>query len=300
MDNRLRDRIVDAHVHVWSADTEKYPLAPGFEMEDLWWPSFTPEDHFQYSRPVGKVRLNLVQMTWYGLDHRYILERIAAAPDTFTGTGIVSAVADVSLPAPDRVMRALAEGGIRAFRVRGGKTGRMPFGDVYRWLDYPGYELMFAAAAEDDLALSFLMGVDDLPDLERMCDRFPDAPVILDHVCGVRIRDGVFPEDDLQALCRMARHRRVMVKLGPFQALGDGEAPYLDLLPLIERVVDAFGPERCMWESDSGGPVAMRDPQRDFQAAVDLILDHADFLSDGDKEQILVKTAEDFFFRQNQ
>lgn len=298
MDGILQDRIIDAHVHVWTSDTERYPLAPGFGAGDLWRPSFPPEEYFQYSRPFGKVRLNLVQMTWYGLDHRYILDLIASDPGTFTGTGIVPALSDVSLPRPDRAMRALAEGGIRAFRVRGGRSARMPLGDPDRWLDYPGYELMFSTAAEHHLALSFLMGVEDLPDLDRMCRRFPDTPVILDHVCGIRIRDGVFPEEKLKMLCRMARHRRVLVKLGPFQALGGGQAPYLELLPLIERVVDAFGPQRCMWESDSGGPVSMPEPQRDYQAAISLIRDHADFLSAEDKEQILVKTAEDFFFNE--
>ena len=293
----MKDRIVDAHVHVWSPDREKYPLAPGFTADDLWLPSFTPEDHFRYSRAVGRVRLNLVQMTWYGLDHSYILDRIEADPDIFTGTGIVPALSDVSLPDPGKTMLALAARGIRAFRIRGGRTGRPhAFGDADRWLDYPGYETMFATASAHELGLSFLMGVEDLPDLDRMCERFPEAPVILDHMCGIRIHDKIFPEEKLKSLCRMARHKRVMVKLGPFQALGDGEAPYLDLLPLIERVVDAFGAERCMWESDSGGPIPMRDPERDYQASIALIRDRADFLSPSDKEQILVKTAENFFF----
>ena len=291
-------RIVDAHIHVWSPDFERYPLAPGFAPDDLWLPSFTPDDHFAYSQTVGKVRLNLVQMTWYGLDHRYILDLIASDPATYIGTGIVPGVADVSLADPGKTMIALAAGGIRAFRVRGGKTGRpTAFGTASRWLDYPGYESMFKTGAEYNLALSFLMGLEDLPDLIRMCRRFPETPIILDHLCGVRIRDDVWPEYEIRALCRMARYPRIMVKLGPFQALGDGKAPYLDLLPLIERVVDAFGPERVMWESDSGGPVQMKKPNRDFAASIALIRDHADFLSPGDKEQILVKTAEDFFFK---
>jgi predicted TIM-barrel fold metal-dependent hydrolase len=289
--------IVDAHIHVWSPDRKKYPLAPGFAPDDLWLPSFTPDDHFQYSRTVGKIRLNLVQMTWYGLDHSYILDLIASDPETYTGTGIVSAISDVSLPDPSKAMLALAKRGIRAFRVRGGKTGRpTAFGRLSRWLDYPGYESMFKTGAEHNLALSFLMGLEDLTDLYRMCRRFPETPIIIDHLCGVRICDGVWPEYEVRALCKMARYPQIMVKIGPFQALGNGQAPYLDLLSLIERVVDAFGPERVMWESDSGGPIAMKDPERDFAASIALIRDHADFLSDGDKEQILVKTAADFFF----
>ncbi|MDE2807667.1 MAG: amidohydrolase family protein, partial [Gemmatimonadota bacterium] len=184
--------IVDAHIHVWTSDFDQYPLAPGFTPADLWLPSFTPDDHFAYSRKVGKVRLNLVQMTWYGLDHSYILDLIASDPETYTGTGIVPGVSDVSLADPGKTMLALAEGGIRAFRVRGGSTGRpTAFGRSDRWLDYPGYESMFRTGAEHNLALSFLMGLADLPGLIRLCRRFPETPVILDHICGVRIRDGV-------------------------------------------------------------------------------------------------------------
>lgn len=289
-------RIIDAHVHVWSADTNRYPLAPGFDKSDLWQPSFTPETHFQYSRSIGNVRLNLVQMTWYGLDHSYILDLIASDPETFVGTGIVPAITDVSLPSPEKTMVALAQGGIYAFRIRGGQTARQPIGNLTQWLDYPGYEKMFQTGAQHNLALSFLMGTDDLPELDRMCTRFPETPVILDHICGIRIQNGVLPEPELELLCRMAKHNRVMVKLGPFQALGDGKAPYQDLLPLIRRVVDVFGPKRCMWQSDSGGPIAMKDPTNDYPLSIALIRDQADFLSHSDKKQILIKTAEDFFF----
>ena len=138
----IQDRIIDAHIHVWTDDFENYPLAPGFDPSDLWLPSFTPAQYSEYSRSVGKVRINLVQMTWYGLDHSYIIDLIANAPDTFVGTGIVPAVTDVSLASPDKTMIALSRHGIYAFRVRGGKSARMPIGDVTRWLDYPGYEGM--------------------------------------------------------------------------------------------------------------------------------------------------------------
>ena len=97
----IQDRVIDAHIHVWTNDFESYPLAPGFDPSDLWLPSFTPAQHFEYSRSVGKVRINLVQMTWYGLDHSYIIDLIANDPDTFVGTGIVPAVTDVSLASPD-------------------------------------------------------------------------------------------------------------------------------------------------------------------------------------------------------
>ena len=236
-------------------------------------------------------------MTWYGLDHSYILDLIASDRNTFVGTGIVPALTDVSLPSPARAMVALSRRGVYAFRVRGARTARMALRDWPRWLDHPGYEKMFEAGAEHNIALSFLMAPGDLPELDRMCARFPDTPVILDHLAGVRKRDGAFPEEDVQALCRMARHPRLMVKLGPFHASGDREQRFLDLLPLVRRTVEAFGPDRCMWESDRGGPVWMEDPAGEMKMAIALVRDHADFLSASDKAQVLYKTAEDFFFR---
>jgi predicted TIM-barrel fold metal-dependent hydrolase len=284
--------VVDAHVHIWTSDTEKYPLAPGFRKEDLWYPSFSSEELLAHARPAGVRRINLVQMTWYGLDHTYILDVIAKDPRQFCGTGIVPAMTDVSGPGPDNTMVALSKGRIFAFRVRGNST-RPPLPDMPRWMDHPGYDKMFAAGAKHNLALSFLMGPADLPEVDRMCSRFPDTPVIIDHFCLIG-RKGVFAEEEIQALSRMARHKRVMLKFGGFYALGAKQPPYLDMLPLIRRLVDAFGPHRCMWESDA--PMQTKAPQT-YEAAVAVIRDHADFLSASDRHQILTKTAEDFFFR---
>jgi predicted TIM-barrel fold metal-dependent hydrolase len=275
------DRIVDAHIHVWTADTDRYPLAPGVAKKDLWRPTFTPEEHFAYSRSVGKVRLNLVHMLWYGTDHSYILDLIAGDPDTFAGTGIV----DLADPEPDRTMVALSRKGCSAFREPAGE------------LDHPAFEKLFAAGAEHNLALSFNMGVDMLPALDRMCDRFPETPVILDHVCHVGIEEPDYSEEQIGTLLRFARHRKAMVKIGPLQGLGARKAPYLDVLPLIQRVVEAYGSRRCMWESDSGGPIWMSDPQTDYPAAVALIRDRASFLSQEEREDLLFRTAEDVFFR---
>jgi predicted TIM-barrel fold metal-dependent hydrolase len=286
--------IIDAHAHVWSSDLKKYPLAPGHSASDPWYPSFSIEELQALARPAGVTRFNLVQTPWYGLDHSYMLDAIAKDPEHFVGTGVVPAVTDVSLPSPERTMVELARGGIYAFRVRGKSTRPNPdLADGQRWMDHPGYAKMFAAAAEHNLALSFLMGPSDLPEVDRMCRRFPETPVILDHFCLVG-RQNRFVEEEIDALCRMAKHKRVMLKLGAFYALGKKAPPYRDMLPLIRRVVAAVGPERSMWESDA--PKQAKDGHS-FEAAVAVIDKHAEFLSAADKRQILVKTAEDFFFK---
>ena len=284
--------IIDAHVHIWTSDRKKYPLAAGFAEKDLSFPSFSAEETMKLALTAGVTRFNLIQMTWYGLDHSYILDVIAKDRRHFVGTGIVPAVTDVALAGPDKMMVALSKGGVYAFRVRGGST-RPKFRDGARWMDHPGYDKMFAAGAKHNLALSFLMTPSDLPEVDRMCTKFPETPVIIDHFCLIG-RNMMFLEDEIKQLSKMARHKQVMLKIGAFYALGKKAAPYLDMLPLIKRLVDAFGPERCMWESDA--PLQTKDGNT-YEAAVAVIRDHADFLSKSDKHKLLVTTAENFFFK---
>lgn len=59
---------IDAHVHVWTPDTARYPLAEGYKKEDMKPPSFTPEELFKHSKPSGVDRINLIQMSFYGFD----------------------------------------------------------------------------------------------------------------------------------------------------------------------------------------------------------------------------------------
>lgn len=283
--------VFDAHVHIWSGDYARYPLATGFTAKDLEpIPSFTVEELLRHAKPAGVTMINLVQMTWYGLDHRYMLDVIGQHPKMFVGTGIVPAYSTAALPSPDRTMVELSKGGIYAFRL----TGRRHAPGVGpQWMDHPGYETMFTAAARHNLALSFLINPDDLPEVDRMCTRHPEAPVIIDHICRIG-SSGQIEEDAVAALCRMAKHKRVLLKVGAYYAFGAKRAPYTDLLPLIRRVVTAFGPDRCMWESDS--PYQVQKPHT-YSASVALIRDHADFLSASDKEQILFGTAHRFFVR---
>ena len=233
----------DAHVHVWSADQIRYPLAPGLDDGDLWLPSFTPDDHESIAG--GRLPINLVQMTWYGLDHRYILDLIESEPSRFTGTGIVPAICDVSLPRPDRAMLELARGGIRAFRLRG-RAAQPAREHTEHWLEHKAYELMFGCAAEHGLVLSFLCAPSDLTEIGRMCERFPETSVILDHCGGVRIRNSTIESGDLRSLLALGVLPGVNVKFGPVHGLGGGVAPFADVLPLLHAVVDAYGAGRVL------------------------------------------------------
>jgi len=276
---------MDAHVHVWTPDTAHYPLAEGYKKEDMKPASFTPEELFTHTKAPGVDRVNLIQMSYYGFDNRYMLDMMAMYPEVFVGTAVI----DPHAEAPDERMVELAKKKVRAFRIHPDLSKQPPA----KWLQPAGYESMFAAGAKNNQAMSCLIDPDALPELDRMCEKHPDTPVIIDHLCRIGVKSTI-EDKDVDALCAMAKHERVLVKVGAFYALGKKKAPYTDLGPMIQRVVKAFGANRCMWESDC--PFQVSDGHK-YQDSIDLIRNKLDFLTDEDKEWLLGRTAERLFFQ---
>ena len=270
---------IDAHVHVWTDDLDAYPLAESYTKSDMQPETFYPEDILAHAQPSGVNRIVLIQMSYYGFDNSYMLDVMEKSPDVFSGIAIV----DWNGAHPDEDMRRLADRGVRGFRLYVRDEGA---------LDGTGIERMFSAGARHNLAICPLINPVALPSLDRRCSQFPDTPVIIDHLARIGAAEPI-NDAHVDSLCAMAKHANVMVKISAFYALGRKAPPYADLAPLIRRVYDAFGPERLMWASDC--PFQVVDHA--YEDSIGLVRDRLDFLSAADKEQILRKTAEDFFFR---
>lgn len=281
---------IDAHVHVWTPDVDHYPLAPGFRTEDMKPASFTPQELFRHSRPSGVQRIVLIQMSFYGLDNSYMLDMMKLHQGTFGGVAVINWNAD----RPDEQMRQLLRRGVRGFRVypgvwENGRVRRTP--ELRDWLAAPGFMRMFEAAADTGQCICGLINPPDLPALHAMCRRFPDSPVVIDHMCRIGA-DAVIHTSDVEALAVMARHKSVKIKVSAFYALGKKRPPYDDLVPMIRRLFDAFGPERLMWASDC--PFQIVD--HTYADSISMVRDRLDFLSADDKDWLLRKTAEQTYF----
>ncbi|MFW6125008.1 MAG: amidohydrolase family protein [Pirellulales bacterium] len=273
---------IDAHVHVWTPDTAHYPLAAGFKRDDMQPPSFTPEQLLDHAQPNGVQRIVLVQMSFYGHDNSYLLDSMQRFPGTLGGIAVI----DTGAARPEAEMFRLAERGVRGFRV-------FPKNEpVERWAETKGLERMFAAGAEANLAMCCLINPNALPSLGRMCRRFPETPVVIDHLCRIGV-DGMILAADAEALCALAVFPRVQVKVSAFYALGKKRPPHDDLAPLIRRVYDAYGPRRLMWGTDCPYQVQTET----YADSIRLVRDRLDILSDADRAWLLGKTAEALFFR---
>ena len=281
--SKSRGEFIDAHVHVWTPEVDKYPLARGYAVSDMRPPSFTPEQLFAHCRPEGVRRVVLIQMSYYQHDNTYMLDVMKAHPGTFSGVAIV----DENAPDVAATMAKLVERGVRGFRISAGAQKNLS-----AWLGSPGMATLWKTAAELHASVCPLINPDTLPLIDKMCEWYPDTSVVIDHFARVGMAGAAKPTD-VSALLRLSRHRLAHVKASAFYALGAKKAPYLDMGPLIRQVRDAFGPQRVMWASDCPFQV---DPGHRYRDSIALIRDRLAFLSDSDKQWMLRGTAEKVFF----
>lgn len=274
---------VDAHVHVWTPDTRRYPLAAGFTKEGMKPKSFTPEQLFAHTQAAGVSRVVLIQMSYYRYDNSYMLDCMQAYPGVFSGVAILDEnAADVR-----GRMKSLAARGVRGFRIHGGSRH-----EPAAWLDSPGIAEMWRVAADENLQICLLINPESLAAVDQMCARFPRTPVVVDHFARLGMA-GPVQRGELDRLLHLARHPQVCVKTSAFYALGKKSPPYTDLGPMIRECRDAFGARRLMWASDCPFQV---DPGHSYRDSISLIREKLEFLTPEDRAWMLRKTAERVFF----
>ena len=278
----VEDGWIDAHVHVWTPDTQRYPLASGFQQDDMKPTSFTPEELFSQCKPENVTRVVLIQMSFYQFDNGYMMDMIAKHRGVFSGVAILNEErGDVREP-----MKALAARGVRGFRLFTTKA------NAEGWLDSEGMKKMWTFAADNGLAMCLLADPDALPAVERMCRAFPRTRVVIDHFARIGMK-GPVDQADLDNLCRLSTFEEMYVKTSAFYALGEKKAPYTDLGPMIQKLRDTFGARRLMWASDC--PFQVQDGHT-YVDSISLIRNRLDFLTPEDQLWMLRKTAEKVFF----
>lgn len=278
----LAHNCIDAHVHVWTSDTKRYPISANFSQKDMAPASFTPEELFAHSRPAGVSRIVLIQMSFYEFDNRYMLEAMAAHPGTFSGVAII----DETKPGLRETMKTLAAQGVRGFRLY---TDRAK---AEAWANSPGMKQMWSEAADAGLSMCLLANPDSLPAVRRMCAAYPKTSVVIDHFARIGM-SGTVQASELDELCRLAEFEHTHVKTSAFYALGEKKPPYTDLAPLVRKLRDTYGAARLMWASDC--PFQVQEGHT-YADSIALIRERLDFLTPEDKEWMLRKTAEKVFF----
>jgi L-fuconolactonase len=283
MGSELGGGYIDAHSHVWTDDVEAYPLAGRYRAEDLVPRTFLPEELLELAERNGVQRVVLIQhQVYHGTDNRYMLDTLRRFPGRFSAVAYI----DAANPQVVEEMVCLHNAGARGLRICAGDGG------VARWSESRNMKSMWRQGAESGVVMCPQINPDYLPELDHMCRMFPDTTVVVDHFAKIGT-DGSVRNSDLDRLAGLADHPRVHAKLSAFYGIGDKKPPYDEIVPMIRRMYDAFGPERLMWSSDC--PYQLFG-ENSYEASIALVRDGIDFFSATDKEWILRKTAERVFF----
>jgi len=273
---------IDAHSHIWTPDTSRFRLQPGLLVEDLAPRSFTDDELMAVARPEGVGRVVLIQHTLYhGFDNSYLIDAWRRHPDRFRVVGMI----DDLRPNCGIAMKQFLKQGVTGFRI-GPRKG------IADWLKTSGMADMWKTSAETQQSMCCLVNPVDLPEVSKACVRHPDTPVVIDHFARVGI-DGQIREADLNSLCELSKHKTVKVKISAYYALGGKKPPHHELIPMIKRLFESFGPDRLMWASDC--PYQL-DGENNYKASISLVRDVIDFFSDEDRQKLLRTTAEKTFF----
>lgn len=278
-----KDGLIDAHVHVWPSDREKYPLAASSIGRAIIPEIFDPAILRRHQEGTGVTRTVLIQMSFYEYDNSYMLDAIQSDPERYRGVAIV----DHSVAGVGERMKELGGKGVRGFRL-------YAFPDrTKEWADSAGIQEMWKVGGAENLAMCCLADPASLPAIRKMCEKYPDTPVVIDHFARIGAKGTIAP-DELAQLLALAAFSNVYVKVSAFYALGLKTPPYTDLGPMIRDLRDAFGADRLMWGSDCPYQVA---GEHTYAASVALVQEKLDFLSAAEKSDIMKGTAEKVFFR---
>jgi predicted TIM-barrel fold metal-dependent hydrolase len=273
---------IDAHSHIWTSDTSHYKLRDGVKVEDLAPRSFTDEELMAIAAPEGVDRVVLIQhYPYHGWDNSYLIDAWKRHPKRFRIVGMI----DDQRTDTGQAMRSMLKQGVTGFRI-GPKAG----GDDF--LSSSGMQQMWKTGAETRQSMCCLINPEDLAAVDQMCGRYPDTPVVIDHFARIGMKGDV-NQKDLGALCKLAQHKHVRVKISAYYALGKKSPPHHELVPMIRSLYEAFGADRLMWASDC--PYQLGD-NNTYKDSIALIRDHIDFVTPAERQALLRTTAEKTFF----
>ena len=266
--------IIDTHLHVWSDDAARYPFAEGRTQVG----GGSVELLNQTMDEVGVDKAVIVQPIYYLFDNRYVADCLRRFPGRFAAIGLVD-------PKAPRRARPAGKAGARGWfwRLAHSLVAARPLPSEWA---APDQDPLWRRSEE--LGTCFIVHgpAVNLPHLEPIIGRFPEVPVVLDHIGGAPT-DEEPPFPLLSHVLDLARFPRVYVKFTPQAHKSALPFPHADTFPAFRRIYDAFGPQRLMWGTNFPG--VMKGVG--YGPALEMFRDHVDFLNDDDKSWLFYRTA---------
>jgi len=169
----------------------------------------------------------------YGTDNRCLLDAIAQGEGRFKGIAVVPA------DAGSNGLRGLQRQGIVGVAFNPALHGLGYYADI---------DGLLARLADLGLWAQFQVAGDQLAALLPRLQH-TGVRTLIDH-CGRPVLADGPDAPGVRALLALADDGEAVVKLSGFAKFSQTGYPFSDARPPVQRLLDAFGPQRCIWASD--------------------------------------------------
>ncbi len=230
--------IVDTHAHIYHEDEVLYP-----KKSDPLRPPAGKGTIAHLKQDVldnGIGRVVLVQTgSAYQWDNRLLADTAKANADWAVGVCTLDPVAEESV----RTLERLVDGfNIKGLRVEPTKASPA----IY---DHEGAHRLWKKARELGVVICAHIQSHFVGELAQLLQTYPEVPVVLDHAAYPKAVDGVDSET-VRRVIELAAFDNLHVKLTFAVTGSDMGYPFLDMVAIVKKIVQAFGADRCMWGSD--------------------------------------------------
>jgi len=263
--------IVDAQVHLWTAETPEWRWVPG-RPPQLPEP-FTIEKLVPLMDEAGVDRVVVVPPSWPGDRNDYGLEAARRHPDRFRVMG------RIPLEKPESA--AL----LPTWKQQPGMVGvRVTFlGPLAAWASDGTADWFWPAAEKAGLPVMFLAPGNSAA-FARIAERHPALTLIIDHMnLTADIKKNNQTDSAIDQTVALARYPNVSCKMSAAPGYSSEAYPFGDMMPVLKRVFDAFGPQRCYWGTDMTNSFA----KATYRQRVTHFTETLDFLSEDDKDWVM-------------
>lgn len=229
-------RIVDAQVHIWSAGPPTTPTHRQVE-------SFSADELLAEMDAAGIDAAVIHPPSWDPRSNELAVEAAAKHPARLAILG--------NFPLDDPASRGLVAG----WKSKPGMLGlRFTFHAPHQrsWPTDGSLDWLWPAAERAGVPIA-LQAALFLPTVGQVADRHPGLKLIVDHLGG---RGGTAYDKDAAAFGRLpellalASRPNVAVKATGAPWYSSEPYPFRSIHGYLERIFDAFGPERFFWGSD--------------------------------------------------